>query len=73
MSEISKELRLWAKDDIVPSDLQALCKKAADSQEALVKACKKGLKLAQMLNHPDEYHIEAAITAGEKEQGKCMN
>ncbi len=28
---------------------------------ALLEACKMGLKLAQMLNHPDEYHIEAAL------------
>ena len=25
------ELRLWAKDDIVPGDLQELCKQAATS------------------------------------------
>ncbi len=27
----------------------------------LLEACKLGLKLAQMLNHPDEHHIEQAI------------
>ena len=29
------ELRLWAKDDIVPTDLQGLCKVAANSIKAL--------------------------------------
>ena len=31
----------------------------------LLEACKMGLKLAQMINHPDEYHIEQAIAAAE--------
>ena len=38
-SEMSKELRLWAKDDIVPADLQHLCKEAADCHDDLVAAC----------------------------------
>lgn len=31
------ELKLWAKDDIVPSDLQGLCKQAATSIAKLQK------------------------------------
>lgn len=35
------ELRLWAKDDIVPRDLQALCKQAATSISKLQKRIKE--------------------------------
>ena len=31
----------------------------------LLAACKMGLKLARMTNHPDEYHIEQAIAKAE--------
>lgn len=41
MSEMSKELRFWATDDIVPADLQHLCNRAADCHEALVKVLEK--------------------------------
>ena len=30
-------------------------------RDVLLKACEKGLELAKMLNHPDEFHIQAAI------------
>lgn len=46
MSEMSKELKLWAKDDIVPSDLQALCRKVADCHNKLVGACRDFVNLA---------------------------
>ncbi len=35
------ELRLWAKDDIVPGDLQELCKQAATSITKLQKRIKE--------------------------------
>ena len=35
------ELRLWAKDDIVPSDLQGLCKQAATSIAKLQERIKE--------------------------------
>lgn len=35
------ELRLWAKDDIVPSDLQELCKQAATSIATLQERIKE--------------------------------
>ena len=41
MSKIGKELKLWAKDDIVPADLQVLCKKASKSHDDLLAACKE--------------------------------
>jgi len=43
-----------------------LCaEKRLQQQDKLLEACKMGLKLAQMLNHPDEHHIEHAIAEAE--------
>lgn len=35
--------------------------KCCNQHDKLVKACRKGLELAQMLNHPYELQIEQAI------------
>lgn len=35
MKNIVNELKLWSKDDIVPSDLQEICLKAAKKIESL--------------------------------------
>jgi hypothetical protein len=43
--DIVKELRLWARDDIVPSDLQELCKSAADVINDLEGALMDATKL----------------------------
>lgn len=38
----------------------------SDCHDDLVAACKLGLELAKMLNHPHEHHIEAALAKADK-------
>jgi len=51
------ELRLWSKDDIVPSDLQGLCKQAAGSIAKLQKRIKELEE--RLLKHLKGHSLEA--------------
>jgi hypothetical protein len=57
---IDNNLPALAKDIIDEVFARRICL-CVNSHNELVEACKLGLKLAQMLNHPDEYHINQAI------------
>lgn len=63
MSKMSKELRFWATDDIVPADLQHLCNRAADSHEALLAACELQLADRTAKQHMSFHTLEKMTTA----------
>lgn len=50
---------------MIPPEFADYIVTACNCHEALVEAGKMGLELAQMLNHPNEHHIQAALAKAE--------
>lgn len=43
-----------------------------NSHDDLLAACELGLKIAQMINHPDEHHIQAAIAKAKETPDQAL-